>query len=498
MDRLAVVELNEIGLKLSIMNVSNGKYKLLKEDEINFDLYREVQTDKLLKPKTISDLISTLKIFKKIIDENGAERVVAFVSDFLQKARNQKGFLDEVYNNTNISFSYMPTEERVKHIYTSVVNSIDCSKGHIFNIDVNSVTIVKFNRRTTLGSLVLPIGYASILEDEKGNKRNYEQIENYIYQKLKESEFVVGGEEESACIGLGLPFINLGRIVKKMERDPLNIDNNYPVSQEAYLKAEKFMLDLDLEKVKRIKGIIAPSTDVLFAELAIIKGIYRYFKPQVITISTANLRDGIVKNSIEVENADKYNDLITSSFENYREFLPWDTSVNLRVNNMAGILFKQLKVMHKLPRNYIKALRVAAFMFNSGKIISYEDYERHGFYTILNSNLAGVTQKDLLLGAFTCLCQIPDNFNLADWVKYQSILTEEDLDAVRKMGIIIKLAVALNSSKEQTVTDIVCDMLGDSVIMKTISTLDASYDILQGHKVADDYRKMFKKNLQLI
>ena len=136
--------------------------------------------------------------------------------------------------------------------------------------------------------------------------------------------------------------------------------------------------------------------------------------------------------------------------------------------------------------------------FADGKIVSYEDYERHGFYVILNSNLAGVSQKDLLLAAFTCLCQNPENFNASEWVKYQAIVTDDDLDAVRKMGIMIKLAALLNSSKDTVVTDIVCDMLGDSVIMKTIANGDASYDVMQGVKVADDYRKLFKKNLQLI
>ena len=72
------------------------------------------------------------------------------------------------------------------------------------------------------------------------------------------------------------------------------------------------------------------------------------------------------------------------------------------------------------------------------------------------------------------------------------------MDAVRKMGIIIKLAASLNSSKNPVVSDIVCDMLGDSVIMKTVSNEDAGYEVVQGQKIADDYRKLFKKNLQLI
>jgi len=498
MEKLAIIELNEIGTKLSILNVSNGKYRLIKEDVDRFDLYKEVEADKLLKPKTIATLLSTFRMYKKIIDDYGIEKVVAVATEFLQKARNQKGFIDEIYNNTNITFSYISSEEVVKNVYTSVVNSIDNSKGYAFNIGVNSVTLVRYNRRATVASATLPFGYLSCLYDENGEKRSYEDIVKMTTKALKESGFVISPEEELACVGTGEPFINIGRIAKKLNRYPLNLDNNYPVSSDMFIKIENFVNELDLEKIKRVKGIIADSPEALLSGIAIISALYKYFLLGEVVVSTASVKDGLIRNHIGVDAFDRYSDLLANSFDFYREFMPEDTNVNIRVNNMASILFKQLKVMHKLPRNYVKPLRVAAYMFNCGKIINYEEYEKHGFYVVLNSNLAGVSQKDLLLAAFTCLCQKPDNFNLSEWVKYQSIVTEEDLDAVRKMGIMVKLAVALNSSKDPVVSDIVCDMLGDSVIMKTISNSDASYEVIQGLKIADDYRKLFKKNLQLI
>ena len=104
----------------------------------------------------------------------------------------------------------------------------------------------------------------------------------------------------------------------------------------------------------------------------------------------------------------------------------------------------------------------------------------------------------MLLGAFICECQLADNFSLSKWMKYNSILTDEDLNAVRKLGVIVRLAAALNSSKKLVVTDVMCDILGDSVIMKLIVNSDPTYEIMQGMKVAKDYRKFFKKNLQLI
>ena len=83
-------------------------------------------------------------------------------------------------------------------------------------------------------------------------------------------------------------------------------------------------------------------------------------------------------------------------------------------------------------------------------------------------------------------------------MKYKDILTEEDLDAVRKLGVLIKLASAMDKSRMGNITDITCDILGDSIIMKTIVNSDASFDILQAQKVGNDFKRVFKKTLQIM
>ena len=47
-------------------------------------------------------------------------------------------------------------------------------------------------------------------------------------------------------------------------------------------------------------------------------------------------------------------------------------------------------------------------------ISNFEDYEKHGFYAILNSNIAGATQKEILLAAFACTCQ---NLTTLTWLR---------------------------------------------------------------------------------
>ena len=104
----------------------------------------------------------------------------------------------------------------------------------------------------------------------------------------------------------------------------------------------------------------------------------------------------------------------------------------------------------------------------------------------------------MLLAAFACTFQELDNFNLTEWVKYSSIVTEDDLDAIKKIGIIIKLAAALDSTKSSVIQDLSCDILGDSIIMKTIVEKDASFEIAEAMKVNSSFKKVFVKFIEVI
>ena len=101
------------------------------------------------------------------------------------------------------------------------------------------------------------------------------------------------------------------------------------------------------------------------------------------------------------------------------------------------MLYKQLKVLHKLPKLYTKVLRIAASMSLSGKRVSYKDYVKNSFNVVLNSNIMGVGHKEIVLSAFVCATQDINEFNASEWVRYKDIVGDEEIDSIKKLGIII-------------------------------------------------------------
>ena len=147
---------------------------------------------------------------------------------------------------------------------------------------------------------------------------------------------------------------------------------------------------------------------------------------------------------------------------------------------------------------YVIVLRIAALLHDSGLRVKYYDRYRHSFYFILNSNLYGASHRDLVLAAFVAQGTRRDEFNVNEWKKYKDILREEDLVAVMRLSVILRIAESLDRTMNGVIKSINCDVLGDSVIMKTEVEGDATLEIKDALNAGAEFARAFRKNLEIL
>ncbi|MBP3619333.1 MAG: hypothetical protein J6J24_01585 [Clostridia bacterium] len=493
MENIAYIHLDERKVKLLIVQSRNGRYRVLEEVENCYDLTKDLTVDCLFSPKSKTDILKVLNIYRYTIETFKVEKMIAIASNIIVKARNYRGLLDEIYTNTGMNFVIMSDEDVVKDIYLSTMINVDVSKGYVIDIGAFQTYILKFNRRNVVEFNTLPYGHSSL----SGGDMSFLDKVAMVRKDLKKLSLVKAYEED-VVVGSGSTFIDISRVAKKLTRYPIDIDNNYDLSKNAVEKVTDFIKEVDAQKVKKIKGLGSSGAESLNGGLAIVSAIYDAMGLENITVSSAEVLQGVVLSNLVGSANEKYSDLLQNSLDAYYEFKKEGLAINNNVYEMAILLFKQLKVVHKLPRAYVKPLKIASYMFDCGKFINFKDFQKHSFYAILNSNIVGASQKDILLAGFACTCQNLDNFNLPEIMKYKDLLDDDDIDAIRKLGVLVNLAVNLNASRKNVITDVICDILGDSIIMKTVVSSDPSFEIIQSMKIADDFKKIFKKSLQII
>lgn len=500
-NKLAVFELGVNDASMTIYKyTSNGFFTIEQQIVEPVKLTQDMERDGYIKPARIQETIAILKNFRKIIDADKIENTICYTTPALANARNQIAFLDEIYKTVSLYFKVLTHEEQVNALHSAIMYSFSMTRGIIMQVGDYSTELIKFNRRVVSNSISLPFGMVNLLE--KDSKLTLAEQMDAVVEKLtkefKKISWLYNIEDESEFIGVGEVFASLGKLSRKSSRYPLDVAHNYEITTESFQNVYNLIRGLDLDKAKKLKGISEKRADAIAMGLAVIKVAYNEFVRGGMKVSTNGERYGIVAKNLLSQTGEKpLLDILGYSLSAINEFYP--TNINIDSNySLAVILYKQLKVLHKLTRPYVKVLRIAASMCMAGKRISFEDYTKNNFPVILHSNIYGATHKDIVLAAFVASSQNIDDFSLTEWVRYKDIVTEDDLDAVKKLAIIIKMATMLNITNSNTVKDIACDVLGDTVILKTEVEKDATLEIGQAMSVAGDFKKVYGKNLQIL
>ena len=354
-----------------------------------------------------------------------------------------------------------------------------------------------------LNYVTLPFGAVTLTGMFSGEGVKPEEqalkIEEFFTGQLEKVEWLKEVDPDAQMIGVGGSFRNLFKITKMVHKYPLDTVHNYKMQTEDFIPVYDMIKVLDLDKKKKIKGLSAERADILPAALAVIKSFISYLGVESFTFSGAGLREGIMFNQALPMTVEKpVADVLNYSLTTLVKYYDCDEKHVEHVVNLSIQLFKQLRVLHKFPRQYLRILKVAAMLHDCGERIKYYNHQRHSWYMILNSTLYGVTHRDIVLAAFTACCHKKEDINMADWARYKDIVSEDDLEVVKKLGVMLRIAESLDRAHAGSIKSINCDILGDSVIMKTEVDGDATLEIRNAMTASTEFRKSFHKNLEIL
>lgn len=503
MDRVALIDLGSNTARLVIYDVLEGGYFVVAEEHREAVRLGETEADGSLKQTRIMQAIATLKSFKEICAIKNVNQILAVATAAVRKASNQKTFLSDVYNATGLRITAVSEEEEANYVYQGVINTMDIPRGLIMEIGGGSTKFVYYNRRTILHTKIFDFGAVTLAnmfnDPSKAPEQCADEMVEYVKQQLEPIEWFKEIDPDAQLIGVGGSCRNLARIIRKVKKYPLDMVHNYNMDVADFNYVYDMIRPLDLDKKRRIKGLSSARADVFHSALAVIKATVEHMGFTKIIASGSGLREGVMFNYVCPQTIEKpISDVVGHSLCGFATHMGVDVQHAQQTFNLCVQLFKQLRVLHKFPRQYVKVLRICAMLHDIGKQFKFYNYPKHTSYMILNSNIKGVSHRDLVLASFVTAINDKEEVNYADWAKYNGILSQEDVEAVKKLSVILRLAAALDVSMRGIVTEISCDVLGDSVIMKTELTGNAILEITAANAVALDFKKVFKKNLEIL
>lgn len=503
MEKIALIDLGSNTARLVIYDVLEGGHFIVTHEVREVVRLGEIEADGNLKQTRIMQAIATLKQFKQICAIQGVDRIIAVATAAVRQANNQKTFLSDVFNSTGIRFSIVSEEEEARYVYQGVINSMEIPRGIIMEIGGGSIKIIYYNRRVILHTKIFDFGAVTLtnmfVDSEKSPEECSDAIEQYVLEQLQGVEWLRELDPDTQFIGVGGSFRNLARIIRRVKKYPLDMVHNYSIAKPDFDYVYNMIRSIDNDKKRKIRGLSTARADVFPSALSVVNAFVSYMGFDNMVSSGSGLREGVMFNHCVPQTHEKpITDVLGHSIHGMLKHMGVDEAHAEQSFNLCVQLFKQLRVLHKFPRMYVKVLRVASLMHDCGKQYKYYNHFKHTSYMILNSNLFGVSHRDIVLASMVTNEYNKEEGTFIDWAKFNVVLSPEDVEAVKKLAVILQLAVALDASGNGAVSELSCDVLGDSVIMKTELNGDASLELKRANDLIFEFKKVFKKNLEIL
>ena len=229
----------------------------------------------------------------------------------------------------------------------------------------------------------------------------------------------------------------------------------------------------------------------LLANLSMIKslGVSEFF------VSSVNMREGLVREMIQpqVWNQEFRDQVIRYSIELGRNY-QFDEEFALSVSAIAHSLFTGLQSEHELDNKFALILNVAALLHEIGQFVNHRGFHKHTLYLIRNSDFFGLGQKDVLLAAL--VARYHRRAHPQPNHEGYSSLGRKDRVAVSKLAAILRLAIAINISRQNFFDEVICD-IGPDIINLRLPKKDLSLESLALNQYGLLFQETFGKRISV-
>jgi len=125
-----------------------------------------------------------------------------------------------------------------------------------------------------------------------------------------------------------------------------------------------------------------------------------------------------------------------------------------KICDLSNVLFEYLENSDsKYLKLETKLLRIAAKLHDVGVSISVKHAYKHGFYIIINSLIAGLTHKEILMVGYTVALSGKFDYKLAD--EYKDLLTKDDIAICKRLSVILCIAHKIDKYFYNSLTEVV-------------------------------------------
>lgn len=500
MRKIGIIDIGSNSVRLVLVKIGhNGGFKIFSDVKESVRLGMGMDDNLKLKEDRIDLAIKTLKLFKIMCDATNVDEILAVATAAVRKAKNRDYFLDRVQEEVGIKIRVLSGKEEAFYAYWGVINSIDIDKGLIMDIGGGSTELILVENRKITNSISLPFGSINLAQNFKlGNKVKEDDIkglESFLIENYSSISWL-SNTKGYPLIGVGGTIRNMGNIVRKSSNYPLDITHNFIMDKSDVNNVYKLVKGKNLSERKKIKGLSKDRADIFVGVSGAVCKLFEHCKLKSLVVSGSGIREGLIYDYI-LNTTQPVNNVLDFSIDNIASKYELDIEHANHIYKLTSSLYTQIIGEEKSTVNIPKLIKTSSILHDTGINIRFYNHTQHSFYMILNAGINGLTHKELLMSAYIAALHRNKKFKI-NWVRYKKLLSSEDVEIIRKLGVLLRIAESFDICFNRRVNDVKCNVSSEEVGIQIIADTNPEAEINHALSASEQFKKIFKKKLSII
>ncbi len=434
---------------------------------------------------TIEDCVRILRRYRELLDSYGItdHDIRCVGTSAVREAQNRLAFRDRIYIATGFQVEPLDTAEVSRVTFLGVQptlradEELDLARAVVVEVGGGSTEVlvvekgeVTFSHTYNLGSLRLRQTLASLRTPAHKEREIMEsQIDRFLDQAVQHID--KGDGIAARLIALGGDF----RFVAHQLTQDDDGDTLVGVPLEQYRAFVDEVLTLSTDELVQRFRITYPDAETLGPALLTMLRFADKLGVARIRVSPVNLRDGLMQEmASQGEWSDDFRQQVRNAAIDLGRKYAVDETHARHVSHLSGLLFDALRPQHRLDARHKMTLELAALLHEIGLFVGISSYHKHSQYLILNSEVFGLSHRELRLVAL--VARYHRRASPKPTHSMFSNLDREERVIVSKLASILRVAIALDRSYSQRIREFSCRVEKDRFIVEIPGIDDLSLE----------------------
>jgi exopolyphosphatase / guanosine-5'-triphosphate,3'-diphosphate pyrophosphatase len=475
MPRYAAIDIGSNSTRLMVAEATGSRLETIHVDREVTRLGGGVYLDGRLDEPSIALVCATLKRMAEAYRGLDVTGVRAVATAAVRDASNQQEFIDRATAAAGVPIEIVSGQEEARLIHLGVETRWPHPESRVLVVDVGggSCELILSDRGRLRTAFSKPLGAVRLTEvflrNDPPSALELHRLAESIEERLADPiARLKGGFDRVIATSA-----TAAAIVCAVNRVPRARREQADRLRATTAQVRKFYRDVSgrtLAARTRVPGLGPRRAEIIVAGTAVFLHVLEAFRHASMYYLAAGVRDGIIA---DLARRRVGRDLACLGSDQRRavEDMARRYGVNLKhARNVAAHalgLFEAMRPLHRLPPSNGRLLEAAAYLHDTGHLISDTAHHKHSAYIVANSDMPGFTDDERQLVSMLCRYH-RKSMPAARHSPFQS-LNADLRKRVTWLVPILRVADSLDRGHQQRVEEIHCQVRDGAVLLSLVS-----------------------------